>query len=241
LKKTIFVGDLHLSADRPDITQAFIYFLSHGLDNTEALYIIGDLFEVWMGDDIAEPFTIAIAEAIKTVSNSIPVYFIHGNRDFMVGKQFCLRAGMKILPEVYCINLYGVNTVILHGDSLCTLDIAYQRFRRFRSLDLVRWVYSHLPKKTRLNIAAKIRQKSVQGNQQKHYEIMDVESSAVTALLARTDCRRMIHGHTHRPAIHQLTAQEQRVVVGDWYTQGSVLNVSENGCELVTLPFSETN
>jgi UDP-2,3-diacylglucosamine hydrolase len=105
----------------------------------------------------------------------------------------------------------------------------------------VRWVYSHLPKKTRLNIAAKIRQKSVQGNQQKHYEIMDVESSAVTALLARTDCQRMIHGHTHRPAIHQLTAQEQRVVVGDWYTQGSVLNVSEKGCELVTLPFSETN
>ena len=207
MKKTIFVGDLHLSADRPDITQAFI----------------------------------AIAEAIKTVSNSIPVYFTHGNRDFMVGKQFCLRAGMKILPEVYCINLYGVNTVILHGDSLCTLDIAYQRFRRFRSLDIVRWVYSHLPKKTRLNIAAKIRQKSVQGNQQKHYEIMDVESSAVTALLASTGCQRMIHGHTHRPAIHQLTAQEQRVVVGDWYTQGSVLNVSENGCELVTLPFSETN
>ncbi|AZG72742.1 UDP-2,3-diacylglucosamine diphosphatase [Shewanella livingstonensis] len=241
MKKTIFVGDLHLSADRPDITQAFVYFLNHGLDNTEALYIIGDLFEVWMGDDIAESFTIAIAEAIKTVSNSIPVYFIHGNRDFMVGKQFCQRAGMQVLPEVYCIDLYGVNTVILHGDSLCTLDIAYQRFRRFRSLSIVRWVYARLPKKTRLNIAAKIRQKSVQGNQQKNYEIMDVEPSAVTALLASTGCQRMIHGHTHRPAIHQLTAQHQRVVVGDWYTQGSVLNVSDNGCELITLPFSDTN
>ncbi|CAM4187867.1 UDP-2,3-diacylglucosamine diphosphatase [Shewanella livingstonensis] len=235
------MGDLHLSADRPDITQAFVYFLNHGLDNTEALYIIGDLFEVWMGDDIAESFTIAIAEAIKTVSNSIPVYFIHGNRDFMVGKQFCQRAGMQVLPEVYCIDLYGVNTVILHGDSLCTLDIAYQRFRRFRSLSIVRWVYARLPKKTRLNIAAKIRQKSVQGNQQKNYEIMDVEPSAVTALLASTGCQRMIHGHTHRPAIHQLTAQHQRVVVGDWYTQGSVLNVSDNGCELITLPFSDTN
>ncbi len=235
------MGDLHLSADRPDITQAFVHFLSHGLDDAEALYIIGDLFEVWMGDDIAEPFSIAISEAIKIVSNTMPVYFIHGNRDFMVGKQFCLQAGMQVLPEVYCIDLYGVNTVILHGDSLCTLDLAYQRFRRFRSLGLVRWVYSHLPKKTRLNIAAKIRQKSVQGNQQKHYEIMDVEPSAVTELLASTDCQRMIHGHTHRPAIHQLSHQQQRVVVGDWYTQGSVLNVSENGCELLQLPFLETN
>jgi UDP-2,3-diacylglucosamine hydrolase len=159
LKKTIFVGDLHLSADRPDITQAFVYFLNHGLDNTEALYIIGDLFEVWMGDDIAEPFSVAISEAIRTVSNTLPVYFIHGNRDFMVGKQFCQRAGMQVLPEVYCIDLYGVNTVILHGDSLCTLDVAYQRFRRFRSLSVVRWVYARLPKKSRLNIAAKIRQK----------------------------------------------------------------------------------
>jgi UDP-2,3-diacylglucosamine hydrolase len=241
LKKTIFVGDLHLSADRPDITQAFVYFLNHGLDNTEALYIIGDLFEVWMGDDIAEPFSVAISEAIRTVSNTLPVYFIHGNRDFMVGKQFCQRAGMQVLPEVYCIDLYGVNTVILHGDSLCTLDVAYQRFRRFRSLSVVRWVYARLPKKSRLNIAAKIRQKSVQGNQQKHDEIMDVDQKAVTALLASTGCQRMIHGHTHRPAIHQLTTQNQRVVVGDWYTQGSVLSVNDNGCELLTLPFSDTN
>ncbi|MGX9462920.1 UDP-2,3-diacylglucosamine diphosphatase [Shewanella sp. A14] len=240
MKRTVFVGDLHLSADRPDITQAFTHFLSQGLENAEALYIIGDLFEVWMGDDIAQPFSVAIAEAIKTVSSKIPVYFIHGNRDFMVGKLFCQRAGMQILPEVYCINLYGVNTVILHGDSLCTLDHAYQRFRRFRSIGLVRWIYAHLPKSTRLKIAAKIRQKSMQGNQQKRYEVMDVEDSSVTALLANTGCQRMIHGHTHRPAIHQLTPQTQRVVVGDWYTQGSVLNVNENGCKLVTLPFCET-
>ncbi|MBB1320485.1 UDP-2,3-diacylglucosamine diphosphatase [Shewanella sp. SR43-8] len=240
MKKTIFVGDLHLSADRPDITQAFVYFLNYGLDDAEALYIIGDLFEVWMGDDIAESFSVAIADAIKMVSNTLPVYFIHGNRDFMVGKQFCQRAGMQVLPEVYCIDLYGVDTVILHGDSLCTLDVDYQRFRHFRSFRVVRWLYARLPKKTRLNIAAKIRQKSVQGNQQKHYEIMDVEPSAVTALLASTGCQRMIHGHTHRPAIHQLSATHQRVVVGDWYTQGSVLNVNEHGCELVTLPFSDT-
>jgi len=241
LKKTVFVGDLHLSADRPDITQAFVSFLNHGLDNTEALYIIGDLFEVWMGDDIAEPFSVAIAEAIKTVSNTLPVYFIHGNRDFMIGKQFCQRAGMQILPEIYCIDLYGVNTVILHGDSLCTLDIAYQRFRRFRSIGAVRWIYQHLPQQTRLNIAAKIRQNSQQGNQQKNNTIMDVDPTAVEQLMQQTQCPRMIHGHTHRPAIHQLPEQKQRIVVGDWYTQASVLNVSENGCELLKLPFLATD
>ncbi len=235
------MGDLHLSADRPDITQAFIDFLTNGLDDAEALYIIGDLFEVWMGDDIAEPFTNDIAKAIKVVSTKMPVYFIHGNRDFMIGRVFCKRAGMQILPEVHCIDLYGTRTVILHGDSLCTLDEAYQRFRRFRSIAVVRWIYAHiLPKQTRLNIAAKIRQKSVQGNQLKHYEIMDVEPTAVDELLAKTNCQRMIHGHTHRPDIHQLSDNKQRVVVGDWYTQGSVLSVTPQGCELEQRPFLET-
>ncbi|WP_445781172.1 UDP-2,3-diacylglucosamine diphosphatase [Shewanella sp.] len=239
MKRTVFVGDLHLSAVRPDITQAFLDFLAYGLKDAEALYIIGDLFEVWMGDDIAEPFTQDIAKAIKAVSRLMPVYFTHGNRDFMVGRTFCKQAGMQILPEVHCINLYGIRTVVLHGDSLCTLDEAYQRFRRFRSIGAVRWIYAHLlPKKTRLNIAAKIRQKSVQGNQQKQYEIMDVEPSAVDSLLATTDCRRMIHGHTHRPDIHQLAEHKERIVVGDWYTQGSVLSVSAQGCELQQRPFT---
>jgi UDP-2,3-diacylglucosamine hydrolase len=237
--RTAFVGDLHLSADRPDITQAFLLFLKQGLDNVEALYIIGDLFEVWMGDDIAEIYTIEIANSIKLVSQHIPVFFTQGNRDFMVGKAFCRKAGMTLLPDVYKTNLYDNSTVILHGDSLCTLDIGYQRFRRFRSLAIVRWIYSHLPKQTRLNIAAKIRQKSQTGNQQKHYEIMDVEPSAVQRLLAETGCDLMIHGHTHRPNIHLLAEGKKRVVVGDWYTQGSVLMVDKSGCELVQLPFIE--
>jgi UDP-2,3-diacylglucosamine hydrolase len=237
--RTAFVGDLHLSADRPDITQAFLQFLKQGLDNVEALYIIGDLFEVWMGDDIAEIYTIEIANSIKLVSQRIPVFFTQGNRDFMVGKAFCRKAGMTLLPDVYKTNLYDNSTVILHGDSLCTLDIGYQRFRRFRSLATVRWIYSHLPKQTRLNIAAKIRQKSQTGNKQKHYEIMDVEPSAVQRLLAETDCDLMIHGHTHRPNIHLLAEGKKRVVVGDWYTQGSVLMVDKSGCELVQLPFIE--
>ncbi|MCL1143937.1 UDP-2,3-diacylglucosamine diphosphatase [Shewanella gaetbuli] len=237
--RTAFVGDLHLSADRPDITQAFLHFLKHGLDNVECLYIIGDLFEVWMGDDIAEPFSKEIASAIKQVSLTIPVYFIQGNRDFLVGKAYCQQAGMVLLPDTYQSNLYGTQTVILHGDSLCTLDVSYQRFRRFRSIGIVRWIYAHLPRQTRLNIAAKIRKKSQQSNQQKHYQIMDVELSAVDKLLQQTGCQRMIHGHTHRPAIHELSNNKQRVVVGDWYTHGSVLYVNSQGCELIQLPFKD--
>ncbi|HCE52442.1 MAG TPA: UDP-2,3-diacylglucosamine diphosphatase, partial [Shewanella baltica] len=123
--RTLFIGDLHLSADRLDITQAFTRFLDTELDDADALYILGDLFEVWVGDDIALPFALELAEKLKQVSQKLPVYFIHGNRDFMLGKQFARAAGMQILPEVTCLNLYGVETVILHGDSLCTLDKAY--------------------------------------------------------------------------------------------------------------------
>lgn len=238
MKQTAFVGDLHLSANRPDITQAFLRFLRDDLANVEALYIIGDLFEVWMGDDIAEPFTLDIAKAISNVAKTIPVYFTQGNRDFLVGKQYCKHANMTLLPDVYCTTLYGKKTVILHGDSLCTLDVGYQRFRKFRSIGLFRWIYANLPKQTRLNIAAKIRAKSKQGNQTKTYEIMDVEPSAVDALLDSTHCQQMIHGHTHRPAIHELAHHRKRVVVGDWYTQGSVLMVSDKGFDLQSLPFN---
>ena len=227
-----------MSADRLDITQAFTHFLDTELDDADALYILGDLFEVWVGDDIAAPFALELANKLKQVSLKLPVYFIHGNRDFMLGKQFARAAGMQILPEVTCLNLYGVKTVILHGDSLCTLDKAYQRFRKLRSLALARWLYGCLSKKTRQGIADNIRSKSKSSNKHKSYTIMDVEPNAVNALLARTHAQYMIHGHTHRPAIHQLDNGCKRIVVGDWYQQGSVLSVSPQGIDLQSLPFS---
>lgn len=235
--RTLFIGDLHLSADRLDITQAFIRFLDTGLNDAEALYILGDLFEVWVGDDIAAPFALELAEKLKQVSHKLPVYFIHGNRDFMLGKHFARAAGMQILPEVTCLNLYGVKTVILHGDSLCTLDKAYQRFRKLRSFALARWLYGCLSKKRRQGIADRIRSKSKSSNKQKSYTIMDVEPNAVDALFAKTHTQHMIHGHTHRPAIHQLDNGNKRIVVGDWYEQGSVLSVSPEGINLMRLPF----
>ncbi|MEZ9595221.1 UDP-2,3-diacylglucosamine diphosphatase [Shewanella sp. 10N.261.52.F9] len=237
--RTLFVGDLHLSADRPDITQAFLKFLETQLQDTDALYILGDLFEVWVGDDIAEPFANELANAIKKASLKLPIFFIHGNRDFLIGNRFAQDCGMTLLPEIYTIDLYGVPSVILHGDSLCTLDKAYQRFRRFRNQSWAKWLYAHLPKSKRLGIAAKLRSKSQSSNQQKSYTIMDVEPDAVNELLKVTDTQQMIHGHTHRPAIHQLPNGKRRIVVGDWYEQGSMLSVSKDSVELIELPFGK--
>lgn len=237
--RTLFVGDLHLSADRPDITQAFLTFLETQLTDTSALYILGDLFEVWVGDDIAEPFANQLADAIKLASKKLPIFFIHGNRDFLIGSAFAQRSGMTLLPEVYTINLYGIETVILHGDSLCTLDKPYQRFRKFRNFAWAKWLYAHLPKSKRLGIAAKLRSNSQSSNQHKSYSIMDVEPDAVLELLDSTNTQQMIHGHTHRPAIHQLTNGKRRIVVGDWYEQGSMLCIDQDSVELIELPFGK--
>ncbi|MBT1443207.1 UDP-2,3-diacylglucosamine diphosphatase [Shewanella sp. JM162201] len=234
--RTLFIGDLHLSADRPDICAAFRRFLAQPFDDVDALYILGDLFEVWVGDDIAEPFAIDIAADIATVAEKLPVYFIHGNRDFLIGKQFASLSKMQLLDEVHKITLYGIPTLVLHGDSLCTLDKGYQRFRRFRNQPWAKWIYGKLSENRRLRIAANLRAKSKAGNQTKSLYIMDAEPSAVANLLKQYGCRQMIHGHTHRPAIHEESAGK-RIVVGDWYEQGSVLEVSETGPRLLSLPF----
>lgn len=240
--RTLFIGDLHLSAERPDMTLAFNHFLDTQLDDAEALYILGDLFEVWTGDDIAEPFANQLADKLHAVSQSLPIYYIHGNRDFLIGHQYAMRSGMILLPEIHSLNLYGTPTVILHGDSLCTLDKAYQKFRRFRNNPLVKWIYACLPKRTRQNITTKIRAKSQASNIKKSNIIMDVENNAVTQLMNHCGATQMIHGHTHRPYIHHLGKDSSgierlRIVVGDWYEQASVLSVSKESLGLTNLPF----
>ncbi|QYJ87398.1 UDP-2,3-diacylglucosamine diphosphatase [Shewanella mesophila] len=238
LNHTLFVGDLHLSAERPDILNAFYQFLDQISPECDALYILGDLFEVWVGDDIAEPFATELAARLKQFSTHTPLYFIHGNRDFLIGKRYATLAGMTLLPEVHRLNLYGKSAVLLHGDSLCTLDKAYQRFRWFRNQVWAKFIYNHLPKKQRIGIATKLRSKSQQSNQQKSYTIMDVEQTAVNALMDKADVDLMIHGHTHRPFIHHLENERQRIVVGDWYDQGSVLTITPDEISLTALPFS---
>ncbi|MCL1079328.1 UDP-2,3-diacylglucosamine diphosphatase [Parashewanella spongiae] len=234
---TLFIGDLHLSADHSYITDAFFRFLDTQAKKAEALYILGDLFEVWLGDDVAEPFAENVASKLRAASRYTKIYYINGNRDFLLSYQYAKRAGMTILPEHHTLSLYDIPTVILHGDTLCTLDESYQKFRKFRNNSFVRWLYFSFPSAIRRSIAQRIRNKSKKSNQGKSQAIMDVEPSAVKSLMKSTQTQRMIHGHTHRPGFNDVAEGKKRIVVGDWYEEGSVLEVNREGISLTTLPF----
>jgi len=223
---TYFISDLHLSADRQDINNCLFRFLQTEAVRADALYILGDLFEVWIGDDNVTPFSESIAAALKSLSASVPIYFIHGNRDFAIRQAFADRAGMTILPEQYVINLYGRRALLMHGDELCTRDVEYQKFRKkSRS-----WWWPRLmlllPLKTRQKIANDGRETSKNNQKQLTAEIMDVTQSEVELAMQRHKVDLLIHGHTHRPNVHNFTVNDKpmkRIVLGDWYDQGSIL------------------
>lgn len=243
MSHTLFIADLHLSADRPDITKCFTDFLEHQAPAADALYILGDLFEYWLGDDDVSVFNTTVANAIRKVSDSgTPVFYIHGNRDFLIGKSFAKRAGMTLLPEQHVVDLYGTPTLIMHGDELCTRDVVYQKFRKkARGWWWPRLMLS-LPLFVRRKIAEDGRRKSKIKQQGLTQEIMDVTPEEVDLAFERHGVSRMIHGHTHRPAVHeqQLGGRTvKRIVLGDWYEQGSVLVVDENVATLQTLNFSQ--
>nr|WP_086940216.1 UDP-2,3-diacylglucosamine diphosphatase [Thaumasiovibrio occultus] len=237
---TYFIADLHLSEERQDITDCLLQFL-HSLtnsDDTDALYVLGDLFEMWIGDDVNNPFLTAVKSAFLAVNQrGIPIYFIHGNRDFLIGKRFAKEAGMVLLDEHTVIDLYGRPTLIMHGDTLCTADEAYQRFRAKVHQRWLQCLFLALPLFVRQRIGSKMRHQSQATNSEKSYTIMDVTPSEVEHQLEAHGVDLLIHGHTHRPAIHQAT-HGQRVVLGDWYDQGSVLKFDNNGeFSLTTHPF----
>lgn len=238
-KHTLFIADLHLSADRPDITGAFLRFLQQQAVEADALYILGDLFEVWIGDDNPEPLLETVATALATLSAQVPVYFIHGNRDFILRQGYANRAGMQLLPQQQVINLYGTPTLIMHGDSLCTLDIAYQKFRKWWNQPWWQWLLLKTPLSYRQSLAAKARRKSAahkaRYKHQQQPQIMDVTPDEVPRVMAEAGVLKLIHGHTHRPAVHQLTVNgnaAQRYVLGDWYSQSSYLQVSADNWQL---------
>lgn len=229
-----FVADLHLSDRRPDIVRAFIRFLQEQAPHAQALYILGDLFDVWVGDDIHNQTSDMVANELKRLTDSgIRCYFICGNRDFLVGPSFLKRCGMQQIQDETIIDLYGHRTMLLHGDILCTLDESYQKFRRTVHKKWIQWIFLHLPKSIRLRIAAKMRAKSQADNSQKSDSIMDVTPDEVVKKFEQNQLDWMIHGHTHRPAIHPLRhASQQRIVLGDWYDQRSILSISEQGVKL---------
>jgi UDP-2,3-diacylglucosamine hydrolase len=243
---TLFIADLHLSADRPDITTAFLQFITDKASKADALYILGDLFEVWIGDDNPEPLLDTVATALSLLSRQVPIYFIHGNRDFVLKQGYASRASMQLLPPQQVIDLYGTPTLIMHGDSLCTLDIAYQKFRKWWNQPWWQWLLLKTPLAFRQQLAAKARRKSAvhkaRYNQQQQPQIMDVTPSEVPIVMAAYGVSKLIHGHTHRPAVHQLDINgkaAQRYVLGDWYSQSSYLTVTANQWDLVFTPLTD--
>jgi UDP-2,3-diacylglucosamine hydrolase len=237
-KCTYFISDLHLSADRTDITHCLAQFLQHTAVDADALYVLGDLFEYWLGDDDRNEFTQYVESLfLQLAQTGVPIYFIHGNRDFLIRQQFAQRAGMQLLNEQQVVDLYGTATLIMHGDELCTQDIAYQKFRKKARGWLWPRIVLALPLSTRRKIAERGRKTSQKNQQKLSMEIMDVTHSEVVKVMQEHGVQRLIHGHTHRPAIHDLQVNQQpaqRIVLGDWYDQGSYLIVSQDHFELVS-------
>lgn len=229
----LLISDLHLEQQRPDITRAFVHFLQTRARQAEALYILGDFFEVWVGDDAMGSFQHEIASALRELADSgTRLYLMHGNRDFMLGQGFCQLAGCTLLSDPCRVSFNGESVLLMHGDSLCTSDAAYMRMRRLLRNPLSLWLLRHLPLAKRHALARKLRKESQLQTRQKAASIIDVTPSEVPRLMAKYGVRTLIHGHTHRPASHTLEVNgqtAQRIVLGDWDQQGWALQVDEKG------------
>jgi len=236
---TLFISDLHIDATRPAITEQFLSFLAAEARHAEALYILGDLFESWVGDDAADPAqTAAIAGLKALTSTGVPCFVMHGNRDFLLAAEFCRLSGAELLPDPIILTLYGERILVMHGDALCTDDRAYQRLRAtVREADWQRQFLA-LSVATRRALAGAARAGSQAHTATLEYAIADVNADSVAAALRGAGITTLLHGHTHRPAIHALKVDGRpctRIVLGDWYDQGSVLRWSRSGPELESL------
>lgn len=228
----LLISDLHLEEKRPDITRAFL-LLATRARQAEALYILGDFFEVWIGDDGMTPFQHEIAGALRELSEAgTRIYLMHGNRDFLIGKRFCREAGCILLSDPHKVQMNGEPVLLMHGDSLCTLDVGYMKLRRWLRNPLSLLILRNLPLSTRQKLARKLRNESRAQTRMKASEIVDVTPQEVIKVMAAHGVRTLIHGHTHRPAVHNLEVNGQparRIVLGDWDHQGWALQVDETG------------
>ncbi|WP_203300460.1 UDP-2,3-diacylglucosamine diphosphatase [Marinobacter sediminum] len=219
---TLFISDLHLEESRPDITEAFLGFLKEKAHGVKQLYILGDFFEAWIGDDERTPLQEQIAAALRAVSESgTEIFLMHGNRDFLIGHDFCDRAGATLLDDPTVVDLYGTPTLLMHGDSLCTADVEYQKFRANMRNPQWQQMILQRPLADRQQMARQLREISMAKNQGKAETIMDVTPEEVVKDMEAHGVQRLIHGHTHRPAEHHLEANGQpakRIVLGDWDT-----------------------
>ncbi len=236
---TLFVSDLHLDPARPEITALFLRFLREEAARAEALYILGDLFEAWVGDDEPGEPANAVRRALRAlVDGGTSLFLMRGNRDFLFGPRIAAESAARLLPDPAVITLYGEPTLLMHGDLLCSDDAAYQAFRNTVRAPAWQEQFLGQPLAARHAFAAKARAASQQHQAGAMESVMDVTPATVAATMARHGVTRLIHGHTHRPAIHALTVNgkpARRIVLGDWYTQGSVLRVDADGFELAAL------
>ncbi|MFK7161153.1 UDP-2,3-diacylglucosamine diphosphatase [Marinospirillum sp. MEB164] len=224
----LFIADLHLQEDRPEMTQGFLRFLATEARCADALYILGDFFNVWVGDDGMEPYHHQLAAAMQALSDhGTKIYLMHGNRDFTIGSRFCALAGCQLLGDLERIDTDSPDPILLqHGDLLCTDDLGYQRLRRFFRQPVINFILRNLPLSWRQRIGRTTRQASKSKTRTKPVRIIDVNQQAVEQVMLEHQVRRMIHGHTHRPQVHHflLTATEpaqaaERWVLGDWNDQ----------------------
>jgi UDP-2,3-diacylglucosamine hydrolase len=236
----LFISDLHLAWDKPQITQRFLDFLDNRAKTANALYILGDLFDAWVGDDDSSPPSPKIREALKRLTKSgVKVYFQQGNRDFLLGQQFCHETGVILIDDPIVIDLFGVPTLLMHGDLLCTDDLPYQEFRsKSRSPEWQQGVLSK-PLVVRLLAARWYRIRSYFHKRKKTQEIMDVNQDTVIHTMSDHNCLRLIHGHTHRPNIHHFEVNgktAQRYVLAAWTNEkGEVLAWTNKGYQIEAL------
>lgn len=238
----LFISDLHLDGARPDISQQFLDFLNGEARDAERLYVLGDLFEAWIGDDDPDTDKRRIIAAMRALADAgVKCFVMHGNRDFLLGKRFCRDTGSELIDDGTVVDVYGRRVLLMHGDTLCTDDRSYQRLRRIVRNPIVQLILRSMTLAQRQRLAARMRAGSkahIEAADKASPYIMDVNSGAVVAAFRKFEVDCLIHGHTHRPAVHALTVDGRprtRIVLGDWYEQGSVLRWNERGYELAGL------
>lgn len=236
----LFVSDLHLDASRPRITELFLDFLAGEAREAEALYLLGDVFEAWVGDDDPGEPGASVCAALRALADSgVPVFLMRGNRDFLFGPGIAGRCGARLLPDPSIVDLHGTPTLVMHGDLLCTDDTAYQTFRRQVRDPAWQDRFLAQPLAARQAFAAQARAASREHQQGVSEAITDVAPATVLDTLGRFGVSQLIHGHTHRPAVHRFEVDGRaatRVVLGDWYEQGSVLRADGGRLRLESLP-----
>jgi UDP-2,3-diacylglucosamine hydrolase len=244
-KKTLFISDLHIETPEGPIINTFLQLLKTRAEGCDAIYILGDLFEAWIGDDDENPAADKVASALNTLAGSgTRVFLMHGNRDFLIGEDYAGRCGASILPDPAIIDCYGHKVALMHGDSLCTRDSAYIKFRD--QLRDPQWQQNFLarPLLERLMVAQQMRQQSKEANSNKASDIMDVTHEEVVRQLDNLQVNLLIHGHTHRPGIHTIRLPDpingrdeaHRIVLGAWDQKAWVLEFTPDGYELKPLP-----